>query len=296
MDQYSYKMIRSNDFLEHFYQLIEKNDRFELIKTTISELELEKGIAIGDGVQFKAKYIFDSRFDLDEIKLSDEPSVLQHFKGWFIRSSEDVFEPEKFTMMDFSCSLEDECSFIYLLPFSKKEALVEFTYFSPQLAEDETYDRLIKEYLDARLDGMSYDLIDTEKGIIPMSTHNFQAKNSGNYCRIGTAGGWVKSSSGYSFKMAEKKSKIIAQNLIDGSPLNKGLFEKRFRFYDKIFLNILENENALGNQLFQEMYQNNKASKIFRFLDEDSTLKEELKIISSFKSSPFLKAFRREFL
>lgn len=294
MYSYAYKMIRSSDFRAYFQKQIDQIPNIELRKEKVLKVDLNTHTIQSSQSEYSAKYIFDSRFDPDELKQTKLPTVLQHFKGWFVKANSEIFDPNEFVMMDFRAAYKDHCSFIYILPFSKKEALVEFTFFSPDLVSENTYDELIEKYLAEKYPTQSFEVTNTEKGIIPMSTYAYDQFNTKHYCRIGTAGGWVKSSSGYSFKHAEKKSALIAENLSLDKRLDDRLFKKRFKFYDRTFLSILQNENSLGNSIFCEMYRKNETTAIFRFLDEDSSLAEELKIIGRFNPSPFIRAVRRE--
>lgn len=296
MNPYTYKMIRSEELVAHFKELIKEHSNIEWIYDKVKAIDIENSLATSDSAQYHGELIFDSRFDPEELEANDHPQLLQHFKGWFIKTEKDQFDPGKFLMMDFRLPFSNLCSFTYILPFSHNEALVEYTFFSSSLLKEEKYDQLITAYLKEYFGTVSYQKIGEEKGVIPMTTYPFQKKNKENYHRIGTAGGWVKASSGYSFKHAEKKSAQLVKNIKAGKPLQHNLTKRRFKLYDRVFLNLLEEENELGNQLFQQMYRNNQASSIFRFLDEESSFIEELKLINRFDHAPFLRAFRREFL
>lgn len=71
-------------------------------------------------------------------------TLQQHFKGWVIKTEEPVFNPEEFVMMDYRLREPETTSFTYILPYSKTEALVEFTYFSKEVVNDATYDKYLK--------------------------------------------------------------------------------------------------------------------------------------------------------
>lgn len=295
MAPYSYKMVKSVDFVTHFKEQLAGQQNVAWIKDKITHVDLNKRWAQSESQTYAAELIFDSRFEPREIKESNDPTVLQHFKGWFIEIEEELFDSDTFTMMDYRLKYEDKCAFTYILPFSKKSALIEYTFFSPEVLTSETYDVLLKRYIEEFLGIRNYVIKETESGVIPMSSYRFDQFNSENYLRIGTAGGWVKASSGYSFKHAENKSKKIAQNLAEGKAINKGLSKGRFRLYDRIFLNLLSEENHLGNEIFIQMYRKNNSRLIFRFLDEETNPFEELYLISRFRHAPFLRAVGREF-
>jgi lycopene beta-cyclase len=65
---------------------------------------------------------------------------------------------------------------------------------------------------------------------------------------------------------------------------------KRFRFYDNTLLHILYYEKLPGHEIFTQLFQKNKPQEVLRFLDNESSLTDELKIISTLPTWPFLKA------
>lgn len=107
--------------------------------------------------------------------------------------------------MDFRLKYKDSTSFTYVLPVSEKEALVEFTFFTPYLTEETIYDEQLKKYIEEYLKITNYTIAETEKGVIPMTDFPFHEDSTPKITKIGTAGSWVKASSGYSFKNTEKK-------------------------------------------------------------------------------------------
>ena len=123
-----------------------------------------------------------------------------------------------------------------------------------------------------------------------MTNFDFNAFNTKGITKIGTAGGWVKPSSGYSFKHTEKKIKILIENIKSNKVPSANLFQNKYRFYDKIFLKVLKDENHKGEWIFGRFYERNSVQTMFRFLDEESSLFEELKIMASLFSLSFIKA------
>ena len=194
-------------------------------------------------------------------------------------------------MMDYRLKDGDKTTFTYVLPLSSTKALVEFTYFTPTLVDEATYDSYIKEYISNILKIDTYTIVETESGIIPMTNFPFETYSTKNITKIGTAGGWVKGSTGYSFKHSEKKVAIIITNLKNNNNPSKNLFKRKYKFYDKIFLKVLNDENEKGEWIFEQFYSKNSIEAMFKFLDEESSLIEELKIMKSLFSLAFIKAF-----
>ena len=124
-----------------------------------------------------------------------------------------------------------------------------------------------------------------------MTSFKFSELNSKHMLNIGTAGGWTKASTGYTFRNTAKKTKTLVEFLKTENDLNKYHKKSKFWFYDLIFLDVLANNNEEGAVLFASMFKKADVKTIFRFLDEESTLLEDLKIILSVPPKRFIQSF-----
>ena len=141
--------------------------------------------------------------------------------------------------MDFRISQQHGTAFCYVLPYSERQALVEYTLFTPSLLHQEQYDQGLKVYVEEILKVKNYRVSDTEFGIIPMTNHHFPTHQK-KIINIGTAGGQTKGSSGYTFYFIQKHSKKIVETLMQtGSPIIPKP-SPRFHFYDSVLLHILQ--------------------------------------------------------
>lgn len=107
---------------------------------------------------------------------------------------------------------------------------------------------------------------------------------------IGSTGGWTKASTGYTFKNASKLSKRLVNFLQKDAPLNTFYKVNRFWFYDLLLLDILAKTNKKGGGIFAAMFRKGKAAPVFRFLDEETSLWGDLKVIWSCPKGLFIKA------
>ncbi len=123
-----------------------------------------------------------------------------------------------------------------------------------------------------------------------MTTYDFTQHNTPHVLHIGTAGGWTKASTGYTFTHTLKKSKNLITYLKTNSRFTTYSLANRWRFYDAVLLEVLAKHNEQGASIFTRMFKKGKASHIFRFLDEESSLADELKVVLSAPKIPFLKA------
>ena len=71
-------------------------------------------------------------------------------------------------------------------------------------------------------------------------------------------------------------------------PLNSGLLKRKSRIYDTLFLDVLYRQNYRGPALFNTMYSKIPVQTIFAFLDDQTTFKQDLFIMSRFPTKPFV--------
>ena len=128
-----------------------------------------------------------------------------------------------------------------------------------------------------------------------MTAYPFWKRNSKRMLNIGSAGGWTKASTGYTFKNSVKQSEKVAaylkSNEVDFTQFYK---PNRFAFYDSLFVDVLFRENNLGYSLFGGMFSKVKPETVFRFLDEETTFAEDIEVILSCPKRPFVKALIRK--
>lgn len=291
---YSYKSIRSLDFYDNALKKLKKHSNIHFIIDSVIAVKEENDNVIVTTKKgtFTATHAFDSRIPEAYFKsLKQDKSIIQHFKGWVIKTDIEAFDENKVIMMDYRLKDNNQTTFTYVLPFSKTEALIEFTYFTDTLVDEATYDKYIKTYIETYLKIDDYSVIETETGQIPMTTFPFEKHNTKHITKIGTGGGWVKASTGYSFKNTQKKVAKVIGNLKANRPPAHHIFKTKYKFYDKVFLKVLKDENHKGEWMFQQFYGKNSAKTMFKFLDEESNFFEELKIMLSLFSWSFIKAF-----
>ena len=295
---YKYKMIRGIDFYEHCFREIEQQKNIHTLYGEVTQALIHKEkvtIRInGEILQLDNPTIFNSILP-KETMAPGIINLLQHFKGWVIETTQAAFDPTKAIFMDFRVGQKDDTTFAYLLPLSTTKALVEYTLFSKEILEDVVYETELKNYIENILQIKEYQVVEKEFGVIPMTNRKFPFYENDRY-NIGSAGGQTKASSGYTFQFIQKQSQIIVDSLIKGSSLKQmPSTPKRFRFYDNTLLHILYHRKLKGKDIFSRMFEKNDPVEVLKFLDNESTLTEELKIIFTLPPLPFLKAALKQF-
>jgi lycopene beta-cyclase len=294
---FHYKMLRSQDFYEYCFALIDlhpnvdvKYEAIEKIESTASSATVKTANAT-----YTADYVFNSiLFEQPNLK-PNQYHLLQHFTGWFIQTNEPYFDPQIATFMDFRVDQNLGTTFVYVLPTSTTTALVEYTFFNEQVATTEQYENWLKNYIDQYLKIDNYKITETEFGVIPMTNYAFPKQN-GRIVNIGTAGGQTKASSGFTFHFIQKQTeKIVAQLIAEGNPFVKeSFFSKRFNLYDSTLLNVLHNKKKGGREIFHQIFAKVKHPSVLRFLHNESSFVEELKIMRSQPTGIFFKAAMQE--
>ena len=118
-------MIKSDQFYLHIRNKILKASNFKYLNSNINEIDEKNRIVKTDDGEFSSSIIFSSIYN--EVDFKKYPLLKQHFIGWTIETKSKSFDDNKITFMDFSVDQKDEIRFMYILPFSKNKALVEYT-------------------------------------------------------------------------------------------------------------------------------------------------------------------------
>ena len=294
---YQYKMIRGIDFYNYCFDEISIQDNIDILYGNVRSVRnQQEGIVIDledQVLHFDSATVFNSFFSIDINRNKDskkEISLLQHFKGWIIETPSPVFDTDTAIFMDFRVDQNRGTTFAYVLPLSEHRALVEYTLFTKDILHDEEYEQGLRSYINDLLKISEFKIIDKEFGIIPMTTKRFDFYNKRIY-HLGTVGGQTKASTGYTFRFIQKQSERILDHMVN----SKALFEvpltpNRFQFYDKVLLDVLYNNRATGKEIFTTLFKKNKPPQVLKFLDNESSVSEEMRIISTLPTLPFLKA------
>ena len=284
----TYHHIASLDFYNEVKTLISKADNCQIIQSTVTNIKESSGGVIVETTsgRYASAHVFNSIPNL----ILHKPGKIktwQHFYGLHIRTETDVFDPGKVTLMDFNLENKNQVQFWYVLPFARNEALIEYTEFSENIHGEQTYQAYLQGFFEQSGIG-SYELIDKECGKIPMSDFSFSKSDSPSIHHIGTSGGMTKPTTGYTFRNIQLDSFKIVNSLIKNTPIERRLGKRRYKFYDKLLLGIINEQPELVKPIMSHLFKKNHFSRILRFLDEESSIWDEIRIFSSIPWAPFL--------
>ncbi len=232
-----------------------------------------------------AKVVFDSR----PLRTGTHPpALLQRFLGWHVQTEEPCFQPETVELMRFLPSgTPGRLRFLYLLPFSSTEALVEMTYLDDPRLPEPPANADLQNWLAERTS--RYQVLYAEHGTLPMDTFLPLTQQPGVHA-IGTAGGRLKPSSGYGFLRIQRHSLAIAEALLQGRPLPQTAEPRLYRWMDVFFLRALQSSPAAAIELFLSMFSHSRPDELVRFLGESSDPGETLRVALTLPKLPMLRA------
>ena len=290
---YRYKMIRGLDFYKRCLGIIEKAPNVTIVYDAVDTIDAEQGVVTCGERRFQATYLFSSILLQPPVLGKNDFYLLQHFMGWFIETDTDCFDPQTAQLMNFNVSQQQGCTFVYVLPVSRRKALIEYTLFSEEELPEKEYQQGLQQFITTQLGIQQYKIAEVENGVIPMTNLLFP-QQEGRLFYIGTAGGQTKASTGYTFQFIQKQSAAIVEKLAAKEIPSVSAPPQRFNFYDSVLLRVLHERKMPGADVFYQIFQRNKASKVFRFLDNETNLWEELQIMNSARKKVFIPAVMQE--
>lgn len=284
---YYYERIPGDRLLFKIKQRLETDVRFHrIIDSVVAIVEsADEGLAekkaivtTKSGKTLTARRIFNS-------VTVQKPELLQYFLGFELETEIEHFDPKLVDLMDFRLEQSGEVRFVYILPFDRRRALVEFTVFAAQRITAEQCESILRDYIARKLSLPNFRILKVESGAIPMTLQaepKFPPQEFNSVIEtIGGAAGMVKASTGYSFQRN-------LRHVTGSAKTSYGQF--RFQVYDDLLLGIIKSRGELISKIFLMLFSRNNPSKIFAFLDENSRFTDEIKIFLSLPWRPFLRS------
>jgi lycopene beta-cyclase len=270
-----YNAFKRSDWIEHCHTLAESSD----VKI-VHEKDWKKS---------ENSLLFDTR-----PPIVPSGCVLQHFRGIEITTKENKFDPDIAILMDFRVDQSKGMHFIYLLPYSETEALVESTIFSTTLVDQQYYLTSIDKYLEKYYQVTDYSITHEENGVIPLgnlSPHD--AKIPG----LGANGGATRPASGYAFLFIQRQINAAIEQAKRGKQLAFTNPHKRLDLWmDSVLLTVLKQWPEQGSRMFIRMAKALNGDQFVNFLSGDAGFWTRLKVILAMPKWPFIKAVTKHII
>ncbi len=121
---YTYKMIRGIDFYDFMNQWVSEQPNIAVEYGEIASIEEDdQGVVVElQGRTYRAEWAFSSLYRPPS-RNPGHHYLLQHFKGWVVRTPRPMFDTEAATFMDFRVEQQGDARFVYVLPFDAHPVL-----------------------------------------------------------------------------------------------------------------------------------------------------------------------------
>ena len=295
-DRYEYVCIPGEAFYQHAIKELDASEEVTLVTSTTAHrvqasTDNQTLRVITNHGDLNSRVVYDTR---PSGLLIERSEVLQHFQGWHLKSDSAVFDAETVTLMDFDVPQEQGLHFMYVLPFSANEALVESTYFSPKVHDSDLYESHIKNYIKDRF-GLedNYTVIRKEGGVVPMTTKTLPNTGHSSWFRLGTPGGQVRPATGYSFlQVAEwiRNHKNWLSKPVAGMPRLRPPF---LNWLDAVLLSFLYHRPEDAPEVFAGLFRRVSPDALIRFLSGTGNLSDTLSVMWAMPVYPFVKEAMR---
>ncbi|HWO65037.1 MAG TPA: lycopene cyclase family protein [Umezawaea sp.] len=295
LGRYRYQVVRGTDLGRVVHALTKPLAHFEFRHGHVDDVVGPSGRtrAVVDGERVEARWVFDSVLGPPEPPPVD---ALLVFRGQRVVAEWPVFDPEVPTLFDFRTAQAECASFVYVLPFSPTEALVEHTSFASPcgpLPGADAQRAALAEYLEEVLRAGACSVSHEEGAVLPLSADT-TPRRRGDVLTIGTPAGMVKAGTGYSYQRVQRDSAAVVRSLVEhGHPFDLPAVSTRHRVFDGALLDVVTREPHQLERAFAALFRGTSAEPALRFLDERSSIGLESRLFAGMPVGTYLKAVGR---
>jgi lycopene beta-cyclase len=297
----SYNHIPNSIVIEKANEILLKYNAQFLIET-VNETGTDNlgNFATIGGEKIYGKHIFDSRTPALQKTEWNQTTLFQSFIGWVVEFPTEKLDVESFRMMDFNIEQNNFTQFVYVLPFSDNTALIEVTRFGKEIISTNEAESILEDYIKNQFG--TFKKTGTEQGCIPMSNAPLGIVESKNIINLGSRNYCLKPSTGYAFKNMQSQAVDIAERIqagqttISTNRTHQEATKGRFAFYDALLLIILHLWPNYGRVIFTQLFSKVETKLILKFLDEKTTILEDVKIFSRLPIGIFLRSLCVHFI
>lgn len=291
-----YQMIPSSVFYANAMEVLAGSSQVSLELGTAVAAEpvpCDDGwmVSLSDGRCLSARYVVDTRPPARR----PQSILWQSFLGDVVATDRDVFDPNTAVLMDFDEQSSDGVQFLYVLPTSRREALVETTVFGAVPLDPEALRARHVQGLRARVDGCGYRVQRSEHGVLPMGHEPLPA--AAGVVKASLFHGGARASTGYAFARIQSWADTCAAVLLRGDgPVGPAPDPWLRRVMDEVFLRVLRAHPERGGDLMTRMFDTADPARVIRFLSDRGSVRDALSVVGSLPPAPFLRATWRALL
>ncbi|MEO1257055.1 MAG: lycopene cyclase family protein, partial [Bacteroidota bacterium] len=123
-------------------------------------------------------------------------------------------------------------------------------------------------------------------------------RHKGHLIYIGLGGGYARPSTGYTFYNMQRQLATLAKALAEDFEQLKVSppWSSRHMLYDSTLLHILQAQHLRGADLFPDLFRRNPTERVLDFLNGETHLLDELRLMSTTNIPVFARAFVQELI
>ncbi len=289
----NYFHLSSIDLYIELQRIIQTYKINRIHSSVISIEKYQSGVLVKtENEDWCSKIVFDSRPPKYLPPQKNEVHLLQSFFGFVIETDLALNDSDCIDLMDFDVEQQGWSQFVYVIPFTNNKLLVELTRFGEAYLTQAEAETLLHQYISRRFG--RFKIVETEIGCIPMSSAKIIHHNVPGVVALGGRAGAVKPSTGYAFKNMFEHAELITNCLQKGIQPNDIKRPSRFQFYDRLLLLVLAKQPAQGKPIFKALFKKNKTIDVLFFLEEKTSIIQDLRILLTLPIMPFLKAWKMD--
>ena len=214
-----------------------------------------------------------------------QANYYQSFVGQQLLLKHAIKKPMAVQLMSQLQSSQQQTQFIYVLPISERELLVEPTVFGASPVSPQTLLPQINQWLHQQ--GLTVQqVLRQEQGVLPMG----QLESAQSAWPVaGIQSGALRASTGYGFLSIQQwavaaAAAFIQQGCFNTSTVRQTTADK----LDRLFIRVLAAQPERGAALFMQMAMALPGDRFARFMSEQGRLTDWLRVIAAMPKSLFL--------
>jgi lycopene beta-cyclase len=297
--KHPYLMLASDVF---YNQALADIDRCSYTQLLLGEEIIGSAVKVNQAWQVKtasgeysAKWLVDTRPHRDTM---ESDSVLwQSFFGQEIALDEAHFDADQCVLMDFDDGFASGLAFIYFLPTSAKQALIEYTVFSEHRYNKEALQPLLMQAVAQYTGEMAHRVVREECGVLPMGNKRILAHQDPSYVFAGLYAGGARPSSGYAFQRIQAWAQACAVSMVEQNRLLAFAKDKWLqRHMDDLFLYVIKSQPKMASSLFKALFKHCPLPALVRFMSDQASLYDAFCVMKSLPTFLFIQSLPRYLL
>jgi lycopene beta-cyclase len=251
---------------------------------------IQPQILLEDSTQLFAAWVMDARPDEKPIT----HSLYQHFLGWEVHTETDCFDSNLVHLMDFQPA-SSGLHFFYVLPYSRRTALVETTWISSG-AHLPDYQAELEVYLRKRFGITHYQLAYQEQGKLSLQTQ-LQKPSMQRVIPLGRRAGTLRPSTGFAFLETiadvQRVARCFARTSLDSVTIAPYHRNQVNLWMDKIFFEAITSNWPGAPDYFMALFEGVEPESLIAFLSGHPTFAQRLTVAMQLPKLHFLRAGMR---